>query len=432
MSSPLPIRPLLAVLALLLSLCLCMGVAEAKQPVNGSLRPAVHHNVRLGAPSAVPCQRAQRQRLKLQRLMHIARRRGSQGLFRRARRNRAGASASRACAAPSEPQTSSASPGSIYWGAWMGSQLTGEEAPWDMKAVSKFEQMAGKGVSIVHFGSPFANCTSQCYFYDFPTEPMENIREHGSIPFLSWSSQSLPTRTEEPEYQLSDVANGDYDSYIREYAEDAASWGHPFFLRFDWEMNGNWFPWSVGANGNSAADYVAAWRHVHNIFTSVGATNATWVWCPNVDPGKNLADLASLYPGDEYVDWTCLDGYNWGTSSKSPNHWADFDQLYRGTYNEIVETIAPSKPMIIGETAASESGGSKSEWISEMLNKIPTEYPRIKGVLWFEKYDDGMDWPIETSSSATSAFASGIQQPAYATNTFADLGGSGPIAPPGT
>jgi hypothetical protein len=65
-----------------------------------------------------------------------------------------------------------------------------------------------------------------------------------------------------------------------------------------------------------------------------------------------------------------------------------------------------------------------------MLNKIPTEYPKIRGLLWFERYDDSMDWPIETSSTATSAFATGIQNPAYASNTFASLSASGPIPPP--
>jgi beta-mannanase len=259
---------------------------------------------------------------------------------------------------------------------------------------------------------------------------MENVREHGSIPFLSWSSQSIPTQREESDYQLSDVAGGAYDSYIREFATDAAKWGHPFFLRFNWEMNGNWFPWGVGANGNSAADYVAAWRHVHDIFTSVGATNATWVWCPNVDPGNDFAPLDSLYPGDSYVDWTCLDGYNWGTAPNSPNKWASVDNLFRSTYDEIVERIAPSKPMIIGETASSEYGGSKAAWISELLAKIPSEYPQVHGLLWFEKFDDGMDWPLETSASATSAFAAGIQSPAYATNSYANLDTNGPIPPP--
>ena len=54
-------------------------------------------------------------------------------------------------------------------------------------------------------------------------------------------------------------------------------------------MNGNWFAWMEGVNGNQPGEYVAAWRHVHDIFTAVGATNVSWVWCPNVDPGRKLA-----------------------------------------------------------------------------------------------------------------------------------------------
>ncbi len=334
---------------------------------------------------------------------------------------------------PTPAPTPTPAPASIYWGAWIGSQLTGTQAPWDMNAVTKFEQLAGKNLSVVNFSAPFANCSSSpCSFYNFPVNEMSSIRSHGAIPFYSWGSQSIPvpSNLSEPNFQLSDVINGTYDSYIRSFATAAREWGHPFFLRFNWEMNGRWFAWDEGVNGNKAGEYVAAWRHVHDIFTEVGATNATWVWCPNVDPESNLQNLASLYPGNSYVDWTGLDGYNWGTNPARPDRWRTFDQLYRSTYKRVTETVAPSKPMIVGEVASTEYGGSKATWISEMLNEVPTAYPKIRGLLWFEMYEDGMDWPIETSSSATSAFAAGIQNPAYASNQFGSLG-SGPVQPAG-
>jgi hypothetical protein len=85
--------------------------------------------------------------------------------------------------------------------------------------------------------------------------------------------------------------------------------------------------------------------------------------------------------------------------------------------------------MAIGEVGSTEYGGSKATWIEEMLSELPTEYPKIRGLLWFEKFDDGMDWPIETSASATSAFANGIQSPSYLGNQFGGLGG-GSIPPP--
>jgi hypothetical protein len=330
-------------------------------------------------------------------------------------------------ARPATDPSASGTTTSLYWGATIGRQLTGEQAPWDMGAVTKFEGLAGKELSLVNFFSPFANCsTSPCSFYEFPTGVMERIRQHGAIPVLSWSSQSIPSSTNEPHFQLGVVSNGTYDSYIREFAEGVKAWGHPFFLRFNWEMNGNWFPWSEGANGNQADQYVAAWRHVHDIFSEVGADNVTWVWCPYVDLEGALHNLSSLYPGDEYVDWTGLDGYNWGPRRGG---WVSFNDVFESTYSAIISSIAPDKPMLIGEMGSTENGGSKAEWISEALQAIPASYPAIRGMLWFDTYDDGMDWPIETSSSATAAFASGVQAPAYQGNAYADLP-AGPIAPP--
>jgi hypothetical protein len=325
---------------------------------------------------------------------------------------------------PAPEASPTPTPSSIYWGAWIGKQLTGNQPPWDMTALNKFEEMTDKKVSILNFSAPFANCPtsgSACSFYKFPVNEMNAIRSRGAIPFYSWASQSIPSTKVEPNFQLSDVIAGTYDSYIREFATAAKNWGHPFFLRFNWEMNGRWFPWSEGVNGNKSGEFVTAWRHVHDIFTAVGATNVSWVWCPNVDPRGEFLDLASQYPGDEYVDWTGLDGYNFGTNPNRGDRWYSFDQLYKSTYGKITSSIAPSKPMMVSEIGSTEYGGSKAEWIRDTLAKIPSAYPKIRGMLWFEQFDDGMDWPIETSTSASSAFASGIQSPAYAGSQFGAL-----------
>src|SRR2546421_3303515 len=118
----------------------------------------------------------------------------------------------------------------LYWGATIGSQLTGAIAPYDMKPVAKFARIAGKGLSIVGFSGPFTDCTSSpCIPYNFPDTAMENVRKYGAIPFFSWGSQSDPGSVNEPNYQLSDVINGRYDSYIRSFAQGAKRWGHPFF-----------------------------------------------------------------------------------------------------------------------------------------------------------------------------------------------------------
>jgi hypothetical protein len=316
------------------------------------------------------------------------------------------------------PETGTGGP--IYWGATIGTQLTGNQPPWDMSAVTKFEEAAHKKVSMVNFFQPFANCNPGCSFYGFPSGPLENIRTHGSIPVLSWSSQSIPSSKSEPDFQLSDVISGRYDAYIREFATKAKAWGHPFMLRFDWEMNGKWFPWHEGVNGNQPGEFVTAWRHVHDIFSEVGAANVTWVWCPNVEY-SGATPLSEVYPGNAYVDWTGLDGYNRGTNPAAPEGWKTFSQVYRSSYNAITGSIAPGKPLMVGEVASSEYGGSKSAWIKDMLTRVPTEFPQIRALLYFDKYDSSMDWPLETSSSALSAFAEGVQNSDYVGNTLSSL-----------
>jgi beta-mannanase len=324
------------------------------------------------------------------------------------------------------PETGTGAP--VYWGATIGNQFTGTPAPWDMAPVSEFQELTGKPMSMVHFFQPWANCGgSSCSFYNFPWTPMENVRQNGSIPVVSWDSESIPSNVSEPDFQLSDIIAGRYDSYIREWAGKAKQWGHPFMLRFDWEMNGNWFPWSEGVNGNRSGEFVAAWRHVHDIFAAVGATNVTWVWCPNVNWNgsfENFKSVSGMYPGDEYVDWTGLDGYNWGTNPVRNGQWQTFSQLYRASYRYLTETVAPNKPLMVAEVASSEYGGSKAAWVKEMLAQVPTEYPRIRALLWFDKYDSSMDWPIETSSTASQAFAEGIRDSDYLGNSFSTLSAS--------
>ena len=49
-------------------------------------------------------------------------------------------------------------------------------------------------------------------------------------------------------------------------------------------------------------EFIAAWRHVVNIFDAEGATNVQWVWDSQAAAFCN-GRAQSYYPGDAYVDW---------------------------------------------------------------------------------------------------------------------------------
>jgi mannan endo-1,4-beta-mannosidase len=188
-------------------------------------------------------------------------------------------------------------------------------------------------------------------------------------------------------------------------------------------MNDAWASWSEQVNGNRPGQFVSMWRHVHDIFTTNGATNATWVWCP--DAQGSLATLKELYPGDNYVDWVCMDGYNTGGKG-----WRSFSQIFGQTYQNLLRIT--SKPQLIGEMACVEPGGSKANWITDAFSRqLPINFPNIKGFIWWnvnELATKGWDWRIETSPASQQAFATAMQSPVYATNQYAHLETS-PIPP---
>jgi hypothetical protein len=294
----------------------------------------------------------------------------------------------------------------IYWGAWIEGQQTYSylyggtwgNVPWSSQTWSKYEQNVGKNPSIIHWGVG----TPWDHSFSYWNGPFSQVQNSGALSLVDMSTGSVALRN---------VASGAYDSAIQTWAQQAAAWGHPFFLRFDWEMNGGWFPWgTTSSNQNTPADYIAAWRHVHNIFAAAGANNVTWVWCPNTEWSSSVP-YSQLYPGDSYVDWTCLDGYNKNSTS------ASFSSIYSQSYGDLLK-IAPTKPVMIGEVGSIEYGtGVKATWITNMLSVLPTSFPQIKALVWFNwRISDSGAWhgfEVESSASSQAAFATGIASPYY-------------------
>jgi beta-mannanase len=298
----------------------------------------------------------------------------------------------------------------IYWGAWMGGNAYDPEeeeygdAPWDYGTWDLFEEHADKEVSIVHFGQPAP------WNQAFAEGPLKLTRERGAIPLMDMDPDGVT---------LKEIVEGKKDSHFKTWATAVKNYAHPMFFRWAWEMNGTWFQWGAEAAKNPTL-YKEVWVHLHKLFAEQGAANITWVWCPNLKFSGSTS-YSSLYPGDAYVDWTCLDGYNFGTNPAQPDSWKSFSTLYTASYEELL-SLAPSKPIMIGEMGSTEYGGEKSAWITDAIGtQIPKNFPAIKAVVWFNRWDGGRDWPIETSASAETAFANAIDAPIYAGNTFGSL-----------
>lgn len=269
--------------------------------------------------------------------------------------------------------------------------------------ITAFENLAKKKLSIVLFYQAAGVSDNTKYF-----QPawMNNISNHGSIPMVTWEFWNYTGGVNQPTYSLRTIINGNHDAYIRKWAQDSKAWGKPYYLRPNHEMNGDWYPWSERTNGNKPGEYVQAWKHMKDIFTSEGVTNVMWVWCPNVNYSGSTP-LINLYPGESYVDWTCMDGYNWGYDNGG---WQSFTQIFGSTYQQL--TALSSKPIMIGETASAEQGGNKGLWIANAYGSAIDSMPRIKAINWFNANKE-RDWRINSTQSSLNAFTQAVTNSKY-------------------
>jgi Tfp pilus assembly protein PilE len=164
-------------------------------------------------------------------------------------------------------------------------------------------------------------------------------------------------------FRPASIAAGSYDAHITSWLTTAQTFAddNTIMVRFAPEMNDAVRPWSVGVNGgNTAADYIAMWRHVYDIKQSV-APDVIMVWNPLVagsDGAGNAVSISSVFPGSAYVDMLALDGFNWADiQNPGTCGWQSYDDIFGGPVEEI-KTLANGKPWGIAEAASASKPDS--------------------------------------------------------------------------
>jgi beta-mannanase len=244
---------------------------------------------------------------------------------------------------------------------------------------------------------------------EFPLTDCREARARAKTMQITWE----PWHFENPDaIKLTDIIAGKHDPYIDSWANAAKSFGSEVWIRWGHEFNGNWYPWSVSANGHNPQLYVKAFRHIHDRFTRAGAFNVRWVWCVNAEnvPQSDWNDPRRAYPGDAYVDMIAMDGYNFG-STLPHSRWQSFAEIYDAPY-ELLTKAYPGKPLMIGEVASATTGGDKAAWIREMDKALRSRFHRVQGVVWFEAQKEA-DWRMTSSPAVLTASRSVWDQNYY-------------------
>jgi beta-mannanase len=204
---------------------------------------------------------------------------------------------------------------------------------------------------------------------------------------------------------------GDMDSYIRAFAGRLKEINKPVLLRFAHEMNGDWYPWSASKIG--AAKYILLYRHVKDIFDDIDADNVRWIFSINSENIPEENNYMDSYPGDEYVDFIGIDGYNWG-NTKPWSRWMGFGDIFRKRYDEV--TARFGKPVIIGEFGSTSSGGDKALWIRRAIADIK-KMKKIKAFVLFN-VDKETDWAFSADKESGRELRKQLKD-----NYFQDKGG---------
>jgi hypothetical protein len=273
--------------------------------------------------------------------------------------------------------------------------------PWtagDLGSVNAFERIIHKHASVVMWYADWQHSAPSL-------TQLRLAKQRGSIPEITWEpwDSTKALRSPQPRYALRNIVDGRFDRYIRKWARALAAFDGPVRLRFAQEMNGGWYPWGAGRNGNTPAEFVAAWRHIHDIFTAAGATNVQWVWSPvSGAPAK-------YFPGVRYVDRlgvTCLNG---GSAAFNAG-WRSLAAIC-GPSVQKLHALAPGLPIELSEVASTNAGGDEAAWISRMFVYL-AHHPEVKSFIWFN-LDKQTDWPIQSSHTAELALRKAVQGARY-------------------
>ncbi|HXW47132.1 MAG TPA: glycosyl hydrolase [Streptosporangiaceae bacterium] len=192
---------------------------------------------------------------------------------------------------------------------------------------------------------------------------------------------------------MAGIAAGSYDQYLESYATAVRDFGHAVIIGFAHEPNGPWYPW--GAGSVSPATWIAAWRHVVDVFNADGARNVIWLWTVNAQGAEStMAD--AWWPGSSYVGWIGIDGYY-----TSPGD--TFGRVFGAVLSEVQGL---GKPIIISETAVGPRTGNQVAGVDNLFAGLRSS--RLLGLIWFDKAQDNgqykQDWRLEGNPALVTAF----------------------------
>jgi beta-mannanase len=231
----------------------------------------------------------------------------------------------------------------------------------------------------------------------FPDQYEQALAASGHVLLADWDPRNFSTGAS---ISWASIAAGNYDaSVIDPEAARLKAYGKPIMISFDHEMDS-----AVGTSG-TAANYVAAYRHVHDRLAADGVTNVIWVWTITGGSGHDSI-YASLYPGNNYVDWVGFDPYNFYNCRNSTGAWRTFDTTISQPYQWLEANGFGVKPFILPEygTVPNPSVSSAAAtWWSQVPSTL-ANYPNIKAMVAWDDSTGSCNAQVDAAPGELAAY----------------------------
>jgi hypothetical protein len=262
-------------------------------------------------------------------------------------------------------------------------------------SVSGLEQTMGRKFDVIYF---FDSIDSG----DLPSADERAVVDNGQTLHINLESRQF-AKPGRPEVRWSAVAAGDFDATLKSAAKGLAALDKPFFITFDHEADGKA---KLKARG-TPAQFVAAWRHIRQVFRAAGATQAIWTWVVTGYP-PNFPTVLKLYPGNDAVDWISWDPYdsrgcqNGDVGSDPPQ---TFEEIAAPFYQWLATTgvrngISLDKPYMISETGSAYDS-KQPQATAAFYQSIPAglrALPRIRAVTIWDQDAGDCDYRVDGHS----------------------------------
>lgn len=289
----------------------------------------------------------------------------------------------------------------------------------DKEPIRKFEDRTGNEADVVGL---FANWTMP---FKYVQPNVTYIAKQGTVPMITWAPHGLTTPQIVDGSATLWQADGEdrtvdeyIDSWARGVCDLATDSDQTIMMRPMHEMNGGWFTWGTswqaedGSRPNNHESYQKAWIKIHETFRDeCSSEHVRFVWTTNqASVGPNATYMGS-YPGDKYVDYVGIDGYNWG--GHADWGWNSFDSIFRDAYCAVVSET--DTPILIPEWGSVEKGGNKSDWIANAFDAIESgKYSQVQGAIWLDvtkheaETDSRVKWSVDSSEASRQAYSKGL------------------------